>query len=403
MPKNSPDPAAPADSPVDDATQLIPAVRSGVPQHDQTQLIPPVPSTAPRPGSAGGSEMDHTAVIPVVPPASDVTQVERPQRIPRKDDTGFIMFGRVRAYDSEPGAVGYRGRHGDIIPLAEASRTRKIFHGVGEVMITFGLVLLLFAGYEIWGKAAIVEDHQNDLDSQLEQAWADDPTVVVVPPPVDPSAGPTPSPTKAAPPPIPPGGSLGRLYLPRLGKYWVVVEGIEPQDIEYAPGHYPDTALPGEVGNFSVAGHRSPAIFWDLDRMRAGDPVVVETRTTYFVYRVTSLQIVAPTATEVVAPVPGQPGVVAQCSDVDLDHVQPQVGQLPAADHARTARTQPAPLRRAPGRNRRIGGTHVRLDLAQASLRCARQAGRVSSAGRHHGRHTVVLDLPGRRATAPVR
>jgi sortase A len=299
--------------------------------------------------------MDQTAVIPAVAPVSDatgVTQVGRPERITRKDDTGFIKFGRVRAYDSEPGAPGYRGRHGDIIPLAEASQTRKILHVVGEVMITLGLVLLLFAGYEIWGKAAIVESHQNDLDAQLDQAWGqDNPTVTA--PPVDPSASPSPSPTQAGPPPIPPGGSLGRLYLPRLGKYWVVVEGIEPRNIAYAPGHYPDSALPGEIGNFSVAGHRSPAIFWDLDRMRPGDPVVVETRTTYFVYRVTSLEIVAPTATEVVAPVPGKPGVSPTVAMLTLTTCNPKWDNYQRLImHAKLVRSQP----RSAGRPAEIGG-----------------------------------------------
>jgi sortase A len=260
-----------------------------------------------------------------------------------------MLLGRVRAYDSKPGDVGYRGRHSDIVPLAEASRARKVIHGIGEVMITFGLVLLLFAGYEIWGKAAIVEGHQNDLDKQLEQAWADEP--VVVPPAVDPSA--SASPTQAAPPPIPPGSSLGRLYLPRLSKYWVVVEGIEPKDIAYAPGHYPDTARPGEIGNFSVAGHRSPAIFWDLDKMRAGDPVVVETQSTFFIYRVTELTIVAPTAIEVVAPVPGQPGVTPTEAMLTLTTCNPKWDNYQRLImHAQLERSQP----RSAGRPAEIGG-----------------------------------------------
>jgi sortase A len=114
------------------------------------------------------------------------------------------------------------------------------------------------------------------------------------------------------------------LYLPRLGKSWVVVEGVAPRDIEYAPGHYPNTALPGDVGNFAVAGHRSPAIFWDLDKMRTDDPVVVETRTTYYIYLVTAVKIVAPTAVEVVAPVPGQPGEVPSVAMLTLTTCNPK-------------------------------------------------------------------------------
>jgi sortase A len=172
---------------------------------------------------------------------------------------------------------------------------------VGELMITLGLVLLLFSAYEIWGKAAIVSSHQSDLNAALEQEWGTggDPTI----------GPPTPSPSVQPEAPPPPGGSIARMYIPRLGKHWVVVEGVSPGDIRYAPGHYPESALPGQVGNFSVAGHRSPAIFWDLDKMRVGDPVVVETRTGYNIYLVTENKIVRPNRVDVVAPVPGQPGV----------------------------------------------------------------------------------------------
>jgi sortase A len=87
----------------------------------------------------------------------------------------------------------------------------------------------------------------------------------------------------------------------------VVVNGVRPADIRYAPGHYPDTALPGKVGNFSVAGHRIRKIFWRLDELRSGDVIGVETRDSWYVYKVTSRQVVLPSATEVVAPVPGKP------------------------------------------------------------------------------------------------
>ena len=71
--------------------------------------------------------------------------------------------------------------------------------------------------------------------------------------------------------PAAPGKNLvGRLYIPKLGMEWVVVNGVRPQDIRYAPGHYPDTADPGQVGNFSVAGHRIRKIFWRLDELRRG-------------------------------------------------------------------------------------------------------------------------------------
>jgi sortase A len=73
------------------------------------------------------------------------------------------------------------------------------------------------------------------------------------------------------------------------------------RDIRYAPGHYPDSAMPGEKGNFAVAGHRSRAIFWDLDRLDEGDEIVVETRDHWYIYEVTHRRIVKPSAVEVVS------------------------------------------------------------------------------------------------------
>jgi sortase A len=180
---------------------------------------------------------------------------------------------------------------------------RALLRVSGELMITLGLIVALFAAYEIWGRAAIVADHQRALDAQLEQQWAQEPEVAPTES-ADASAEPDPEPLSVSP-----GDAIGRLYLPRLRNSWVVVEGVDPQHIEYAPGHYPGTAMPGQIGNFSVAGHRTPAMFWDLDRVQPGDVVVVETRSRWYIYRVTQSRVVPPTALEVVAPVPNQPGV----------------------------------------------------------------------------------------------
>ena len=88
----------------------------------------------------------------------------------------------------------------------------------------------------------------------------------------------------------------------------MVVEGVKPSDIKLAPGHYPKSQLPGEVGNFAVAGHRMPSVFWDLDKVQDGDAVVVETRTTWFIYDVSKVFVVEPTKISVVAANPDEPG-----------------------------------------------------------------------------------------------
>src|SRR6266545_3288092 len=42
---------------------------------------------------------------------------------------------------------------------------------IGELLITLGVVVLLFAAYEVYGKTAMINDHQHALDDQLSQAW----------------------------------------------------------------------------------------------------------------------------------------------------------------------------------------------------------------------------------------
>jgi sortase A len=184
-------------------------------------------------------------------------------------------------------------------PASPPPFLRRLKDGLGQVLVTLGLVMALFAAYETWGKAAAVGAHQRDLDQVLAQQWTE--------PPVPKPARTTPAaPTAPAKPKH--GAAVARLSIPKLGMHWVVVEGVNQKDIRYGPGHYPDSAMPGEIGNFAVAGHRVRGIFWDLDQIKPKDLIIVETRTATYTYRVTKQIIVKPTAVEVVAPVPSHPG-----------------------------------------------------------------------------------------------
>lgn len=183
---------------------------------------------------------------------------------------------------------------------------RTAIRGFGQLLITAGLVVLLFAAYQIWGKGFQVDSEQGRLDQQLSQNW-------------NPSGQ---SPTNIGSPL--PGKAIARMYVPRLNKKWVVVEGVSLADIKLTPGHYPDSQQPGQIGNFAVAGHRIPAIFWDLDLLKNGDAIVVETRSEWFVYKVSQSKIVLPTATEVVAAVPGKKDAQPTQSMVTLTTCNPK-------------------------------------------------------------------------------
>jgi sortase A len=160
----------------------------------------------------------------------------------------------------------------------------------GELLITLGLVVMLFAGYEVYGKTWQVNAEQDRLTEALDQKWD--------------AAG---TQTPVTDEPIP-GEGIARLHIPILGKKWVVVQGVALKDIKNAPGHYPDSQMPDELGNFAVAGHRTPAIFWDLDKLSDGDSIILETSTDWYVYRIYSSRIVLPTETDVVDANPDNPG-----------------------------------------------------------------------------------------------
>ena len=218
---------------------------------------------------------------------------------------------------------------GDVRPAPERRRPgsdliRTAIRGVGQTLITVGLVALLFVVYELWVTDVLASRQQDQLTQQIQDEWADDPTVAA--PEAAPPAAPSQAPEHV---PAPIEVSLGQpfalLHIPRLGPDWsrVVVEGAAETQLAQGPGHYIGTALPGEQGNFAVAGHRvgrgSP--FLDLDRMQPGDPIVVETSDSWFVYRVLGdpatgdyetdpsgipgQHIVRPTDVEVIAPTPG--------------------------------------------------------------------------------------------------
>jgi sortase A len=121
-----------------------------------------------------------------------------------------------------------------------------------------------------------------------------------------------------APPPPPAlhnGDDVAILRIPRLGSSVddagiPVLEGVGLDILNKATGHYPGTALPGQIGNFSVAGHRKThgEPFRHLDEMRDGDLIVVETADRWYTYREDRDPfIVDPSDLGVVAPVPDHP------------------------------------------------------------------------------------------------
>lgn len=84
------------------------------------------------------------------------------------------------------------------------------------------------------------------------------------------------------------GDGLTRIVIPRLGVDTIVVEGVSPAALKAGAGHYPETPLPGEVGNMAIAGHRTTygKPFNRIDQLSVGDDITLITPLARHTYRV---------------------------------------------------------------------------------------------------------------------
>ncbi|WP_042385688.1 class E sortase [Streptacidiphilus melanogenes] len=184
----------------------------------------------------------------------------------------------------------------------------------GELAVTLGLVTVLLATYELWWTNRVAEANAGDAVSALEHQWDQQaqaqarsaPTAAPTPG-VLPGASPSGAPARAS------GGgswhvgaggaginSMARdlnafavVRIPAIGLVFPVAEGVDKYKVlnHGYIGHYPGTAMPGQQGNFAVAGHRNThgEPFRHLDRIGVGDAVIVEVSGWDYVYRVDSI------------------------------------------------------------------------------------------------------------------
>ncbi len=92
------------------------------------------------------------------------------------------------------------------------------------------------------------------------------------------------------------GDSLTRIKIPAIGLDTVVVEGITPSALRAGAGHYPQTPLPCEGGNVSIAGHRTTfgRPFGNVDQLKPGDTIELTTPIGGCVYQVARDPYVVP-------------------------------------------------------------------------------------------------------------
>jgi sortase A len=180
------------------------------------------------------------------------------------------------------------------------------------VIFAFGVLVLLFVAYQLWGTGISTRFHQEALRKQFNHELAiarknrETTTSTTVP-----SSTPTTQPTRAVAPPTPgvapaDGQPIATIDIPSIGVNYVVVQGTATADLELGPGHYDNTPLPGQPGNAAIAGHRTTYLhpFYNLNELVAGDPVYVTTTQGKFQYDVTAVLVVDPSDLAVLDPTP---------------------------------------------------------------------------------------------------
>ena len=135
-------------------------------------------------------------------------------------------------------------------------------------MLTIGVVLLLFAFYEAYWTNVESGQLQEEASAHLDEQWR--------------------NPRQKLEPEL--GEAFAQLYIPTFGSDYrfAIIEGTNEDDLLRGPGRYADSQMPGEMGNFAVAGHRvgKGAPFNDLGKLETCDDIVVETQTERITYRV---------------------------------------------------------------------------------------------------------------------
>src|SRR5690242_8662572 len=168
---------------------------------------------------------------------------------------------------------------------------RQAIRAAGEILLTAGVVGLLFLGYLVWGTGLRAESAQRALSGELNQEWRQGQVR-------GDAVGASPERFDVAT-----GRPFAFIRIPAFGQQgrYTLIQGTALAQLNVSPGHVPGTQWPGQLGNFAVAGHRVTAgnPFWSL--------VYIQTRLNNYTYRVIGKKWVAPTDTAVLDPVPGHP------------------------------------------------------------------------------------------------
>ena len=215
----------------------------------------------------------------------------------------------------------------DESPARHSAPRRSTLLGVlGELLLTGGVVVLLFLGWQLWFNNVVSTNEQATVANELSEQWA------TATPTADPDDDDEPTntgvPAVTAQPEA--NTAFANLIVPRLGADFKrpIAEGVGSavlNNIKLGMGHYSETQLPGELGNFALASHRSAygGAFHNIHQLVVGDSIWVETADGWYKYVFRSMEYVRASGIGVILPVPQNPGVAPTQSIITLTTCNP--------------------------------------------------------------------------------
>ena len=215
----------------------------------------------------------------------------------------------------------------------------------GELLITAGLVLGLFVAYSLWWTNVVADRAAGEQADKIRDSWSQESD----------GGGPVSFDSK---------DGIGFLHVPTMSGDEILVEEGTSMEVlnDGVAGYYTDpvkATLPtsGKKGNFSLAAHRDGhgAKFHGIHQIEKGDPIVFETKDTWYVYKVYGIlpetskynvQVLAPVPKESGRKKPGRYITLTTCTPVYTSTYRYVVwGELERVEKVDGERTPPKELR----------------------------------------------------------
>ena len=182
----------------------------------------------------------------------------------------------------------------------------------GEVLLTAGVVILLFLAWQLWWNDALLAQSQSSAAADASKTFATPVPTMTPLPPTTPQAAPVDYGVPVTLDEEPAEGkAFAVMYVPRFGANTQrqIAEGVGTDVLNstiLGVGHYSSTALPGEVGNFAIAAHRSAygGGMHLINELQIGDPIYIQTKDGWYTYRFRNFEYVRASAVGVLDAAP---------------------------------------------------------------------------------------------------